>query len=401
MAATMSPKDRLLAAIARQPVTPVPCSFMIYGAQRKRARDAFDYVEQQLAAGLDAFVELPLRQPGGSHATSNNYDLYGPPVLFGPDVKVKDLIERPANEADPVLHRTYETPAGTLTTAVHKTTDWIAGDRVPLFDDYIVPRSVKRLVTGPKDLPALRHLLKPPGGAVTAAFLAEAESARAFAARKGVLLVAEWGVLYDACVWLCGMEEMAMFCAEEPEFAEELFAIVGEWNHARLKLLLEGKPDLVVRRAWYETVDSLSPATYRKLILPWIKKDADLVHQAGAKLGNITSSQYTPLHDAHLESGMDVFIGLDPVQDARADFALTKKKIGGTIALWGGVNGCVTVETGTEAQVREAVRKAIEVLAPGGGFILSPVDNVREDNPTVRRNVAAFIAAWKEFGGAT
>lgn len=29
-------------------------------------------------------------------------------------------------------------------------------------------------------------------------------------------------------------------------------------------------------------------------------------------------------------------------------------------------------------------------------FVLSPVDNVREDRPEVWRNVEAFVEAWKE-----
>ena len=44
----------------------------------------------------------------------------------------------------------------------NKTEDWVHGDRVPLFDDFVIPRARKRLVTGPQDLPALRHLLTPP-----------------------------------------------------------------------------------------------------------------------------------------------------------------------------------------------------------------------------------------------
>jgi hypothetical protein len=36
----------------------------------------------------------------------------------------------------------------------------------------------------------------------------------------------------------------------------------------------------------------------------------------------------------------------------------------------------------------------MRALAPGGGFILSPVDNVRHDTEISRRNVAALIDEW-------
>ena len=41
------------------------------------------------------------------------------------------------------------------------------------------------------------------------------------------------------------------------------------------------------------------------------------------------------------------------------------------------MSGPLVVEQGTEQAVREAVAEAMAVLAPAGGFILSPVDNVR------------------------
>jgi hypothetical protein len=39
----------------------------------------------------------------------------------------------------------------------------------------------------------------------------------------------------------------------------------------------------------------------------------------------------------------------------------------------------------------------VQVLAPGGGFVLSPVDNVREYTPTAQTNVAALIDEWQQL----
>lgn len=64
--------------------------------------------------------------------------------------------------------------------------------------------------------------------------------------------------------------------------------------------------------------------------------------------------------------------------------------------LWGGVKGFVTVETGTQGDVREAVRQAISVLAAGGGFILSPVDNVTKNASAVWANIRAMIETWQD-----
>ena len=61
------------------------------------------------------------------------------------------------------------------------------------------------------------------------------------------------------------------------------------------------------------------------------------------------------------------------------------------MAPWGGVKVHTTVEAGSEAGVRQVVSRAVEVLVPAGGAILSPIDNVREGRPISRHNVQALI----------
>jgi len=70
-------------------------------------------------------------------------------------------------------------------------------------------------------------------------------------------------------------------------------------------------------------------------------------------------------------------------------------------AIWGGVSGAMTVELGTAEETEAAVRAALDVLGAGGGFILCPVDNVREDTETAWRNTHTFIDTWKRCTGQT
>lgn len=393
-APSWSPRDRLLAAWSGKPADRLPCSFMIFGALRRQCRTPEEYVTRQLDLGLDAFVEIPPRSPLLLRPETISYDLYGLPVRINPAAKIMEGL-LPASGGRPVLFREYGLPSGKLTTEVEATEDWPHGEHIPLFDDYVIPRAKKRLVADRQDLKVLRELLADPTNDDLKTFREETARMKAFAADKGLATVGEWGALFDAANWLCGMEELAERAIEEPECVEELLDIIGTWNLKREALMLEAGVDLIVRRAWYETVDFLSPVSYRRFVLPWVKREVAQAHAAGAKIASITTSAYTPLLDDYLAAGIDVLIGQDPVQDARADFALTKAKLGGKVGLWGGVNGFVTVEQGTPDQVQEAVEKAVKVLGPGGGFVLSPVDNVREDSPRAMANVGAFIAAWK------
>jgi len=73
--------------------------------------------------------------------------------------------------------------------------------------------------------------------------------------------------------------------------------------------------------------------------------------------------------------------------------------LAGKVCLWGGVNGFMTAEQGKPADVRKAVKGVIRTLAAGGGFILSPVENIRENAPRVWENARVFIDARKEMRG--
>ena len=51
----------------------------------------------------------------------------------------------------------------------------------------------------------------------------------------------------------------------------------------------------------------------------------------------------------------------------------------------------------TEFVERQVEMGLMEILAPGGGFILSPVDNVRENSLCAQQNVEALIDEWRRL----
>ena len=100
--------------------------------------------------------------------------------------------------------------------------------------------------------------------------------------------------------------------------------------------------------------------------------------------------------DNILESGVDVLLGADPLQHGERPLETMRDKLGGRVCLWGGVNGAITVEEGTESDVRAAVTLALEVMRGVNGFILSPVDNITEITLNAWHNVEVLVQVWKE-----
>ena len=110
----------------------------------------------------------------------------------------------------------------------------------------------------------------------------------------------------DTLMWLCGGVEPLIWGFEQPGFLEALIDIVGAWNRTRLAIHLETGCDLVVRRAWYEGADFWSPSFYRQFILPGLKEEVEMAHEAGARFGYILTSGIVPLASEIVESGVDV-----------------------------------------------------------------------------------------------
>jgi uroporphyrinogen-III decarboxylase len=388
--ANLTSRQRLLRAIDRQAVDYVPCSFMSFAILRNRYKqDLYAATLAEMEMGLDPMLFIPALS---RWQRRDHPDLRGLPVRFHPDVRTKTW-----REGDPhtgQLFKEYHTPAGNLTTSVRLSEDWPHGEFIPFIDDYQIPRAGKPLITSQADLDALQYLLIPPGAADIQAFTDEARAARSFADQHGVLLAGGWGVGMDMANWLCGMENLMVLMLEQPQFVSQVLEIIHRWNMQRMKAVLSAGIDLYIRRAWYEGCDFVIPKFYQREILPRIQAEAALAHEHGARFGYICSSGTKPMLDFYNEAGIDVLIGIDPVQGTHTDMGLMKEKIGERVCLWGGVSAAITVERGSEAEIRSAVGQALNTLGPKG-MILSPVDNFTVDEPETWKNIGIFIDEWK------
>jgi uroporphyrinogen decarboxylase len=98
-----------------------------------------------------------------------------------------------------------------------------------------------------------------------------------------------------------------------------------------------------------------------------------------------------------IESGVDV---LNPVQVSAdgMDTRELKRRFGRDLTFHGGgIDTQRVLPRGTPAEVRDEVRRRIDDLAPGGGFIFNTVHNIQADVPP--ENILAMWEALQEFGG--
>jgi len=210
------------------------------------------------------------------------------------------------------------------------------------------------------------------------------------------------GGIYEWAQGLRGWGQFMMDLAGNPEFAGALLDKLVEADIQRLEQVLpavEGYVQVVQTGddLGMQTGPQLSPKLYREVVKPrhkrlyqYIKEQADayiFIHTCG--------SVYEFIPD-FIEMGIDA---LNPVQVSAKDMDTKKLKseFGKDITFWGG--GCDTQEVlpfGTPSEVEEEVKKRIEDLAAGGGFVFTQVHNIQADTPP--ENIMAMYEAVKSFG---
>jgi uroporphyrinogen decarboxylase len=74
-----------------------------------------------------------------------------------------------------------------------------------------------------------------------------------------------------------------------------------------------------------------------------------------------------------------------------------KKDFGRDIVFWGGgVDTQKVLPTSTPAEVADNVKRNIEALAPGGGFVFATVHNIQSEVPP--QNIMAMWETLQKFG---
>jgi uroporphyrinogen decarboxylase len=210
--------------------------------------------------------------------------------------------------------------------------------------------------------------------------------------------------VWEIALWMRGFENYFCDMVANVRFAEALMDAILEvkqryWARA---LELVGPNVMMVSEA-----DDLasqdrclcSPELYRKLIKPrhtqlfaFIKKTA----RAPVKIFYHSCGAVSELIPDLIESGIDI---LNPVQVSAAgmDTRELKRRFGKDVTFYGGgVDTQQVLPRGTPQQVKDEVRRRIEDLAPGGGFIFNTVHNIQADVPP--ENIVAMWEALREHG---
>ncbi len=139
----------------------------------------------------------------------------------------------------------------------------------------------------------------------------------------------------------------------------------------------------------------ISLELFRRHIRPRHQKFIDLATSYGLPVMTHTCGSSSWAYEDFIEMGVKAVDTLQP-EAANMAPAYLKAKFGGRLAFHGCISTAGPVAYGTPADVERNVRETLEILMPGGGYMLSPSHQLQDNSPV--ENVIALYQAAHRFG---
>ena len=219
---------------------------------------------------------------------------------------------------------------------------------------------------------------------------------------SGITLGWFFGGILESAGWVRGVQQTLMDLALNVKFIETMLDKILEIKLAYWEAALAEVGDNVDAVIELEDLGTqknllISPRMYRKYLKPRHKRLFDLIHsQSEAKIFLHSCGAIRPLIPDLIEVGVDI---LNPVQVSAAgmDTRELKREFGNQLTFWGGgVDTQRILDKGTPQEVGDDVRRHVEDLAPGGGFVFAAVHNIQGDVPP--ENIMAMWEALQQYG---
>jgi len=278
--------------------------------------------------------------------------------------------------------------------------EWGVGRRIPLRDGLYYDSFAPPLAGEPDD--AAIDGFAWPDPADPARYEGMADDARGYIAEgRAVHAGSICGGLTEGLFKMRGFEDGYMDLAAEPARARRVMARILDIKLAyweRLLPQLGGDVDVVGEAddLGGQSRTLFSPATYRSLVKPLHRELFDFLHaRTGARVFFHTCGAVRELIPDLIEIGVDI---LNPVQVSAAgmDTAELKREFGRDLVFWGGgVDTQRVLGGGSPGEVRAEVRRRIDDLAAGGGFVFATVHNIQPDVPP--ENILAMHEAVRSW----
>jgi uroporphyrinogen decarboxylase len=197
---------------------------------------------------------------------------------------------------------------------------------------------------------------------------------------------------------LMGYEAICYALYDDPGLLVELFKIANGYFKEAARLCAAAGCDGI----WLaddlgdSTRGFVKPDLFRRYVLPHIAELAEtmanlgvpvLLHSCGRITGYLDDLAQTRISAVH------------PLQrTAGMDLRAFKERYGGRFSIVGNIDSSRTLPYGSPADVAAEVREAIDIAAPGGGYVLASDHSLHDGIPI--ENIIEMFRVGREYGGS-
>ena len=368
----MTSKERMLIALDRGVPDRLPATIHQWQPYHleKYMNGASD-IEAFEQVGLDAQIQY-FADMGQFWVTDADYTMYSTPQWRDDAVVVSD---EPDNR---IVHHTIHTPEGALTynTGGDRKTTWIT--------EYLIKRD--------EDIDLIRKYM--PAPAMNLKPVAELYD---MVGDRGIVRGFVWGD--QASCWqhaccLADVNDMIFACFDKPDWVHELLGILLEKKLQFTESMRGARFDLIETGGGAASSTLISPDLHREFCLPYDRRLHDALHALGFKASYHTCGGTHGIEEYIVANGCDASETLAPpsVGGNQEPWEFSGK-IGGRVALIGGLDQFNVLTSGSKEDICRMVRRLFETVGADGGYMCSASDHFFE---TPVENLRAFAEAARE-----
>jgi uroporphyrinogen decarboxylase len=187
-------------------------------------------------------------------------------------------------------------------------------------------------------------------------------------------------VLFERAQLLLGTTNFLSAVALQPEKLEILLDRIADYALRQTHALMDaGVAGVRFTDDWgTQTALFISPASWRRLIKPRLKRLYDAVKQRGGVVFQHSCGRIDAIVPDLIEIGLDV---LDPCQPAANDILQWKHGYGDRLSFMGGLDTQGYLTFGTPEEVETKVTEVVTTMARGGGYIAAPSHTITIPEP--------------------
>jgi len=206
--------------------------------------------------------------------------------------------------------------------------------------------------------------------------------------------------IFELGCWMCGFDDFLLKMALDTDFVKKFFEIILAYQKKVIEIYYSEIGDYIHYTSSgddfaTQTNSFISPDSFDALIKPYFKerirytkkftKAAFLHHSCGNVYRLIPSL---------IESGVEI---LNPIQPVSEDMSAEnlKKSYGGRICFHGGIDTQNIMPFGTEEDVKNEVKRVIDVMSKNGGYMFAAAHILQNDVPA--ENAVAMFKAAREY----